>query len=177
MGTCRPPLSAPSLSGHPHLIGPSSLPLHTCFLPPLVSSRLLPADFQRSHPEIWHSHSVLCSGMPSLLLHSLPMPEALQIHKPSMHMHTRTYTQLAMETMALLSSRRLNFLCVEETIIGDGLDRGRDWGQSITSQGGQQRQSTGLPAVFTDVRPGTGTSWPLSASSSGSYSKHRPVIG
>lgn len=42
LGARRPPLSAaPSLRGHPHLVGPSSLascPLHMCFLLPRVTS-------------------------------------------------------------------------------------------------------------------------------------------
>lgn len=98
--------------------------------------------------------------------------------QPSMHVHMRTYTQLAVETRALLLSCRLSFLCVEETIISRVLDRGRDWGWGITSQGGQQRQSTGPPTVFADseARDRHQLSWPLPASSSGSYSKCRPVM-
>lgn len=81
-------------------------------------------------------------------------------------------------------SMRVHMLAVETTLLpscmlrklSSVLDRGRDCGQGIMSQGGQQRQNTGLPIVFTDMRPGTGTSWPLPASSSGSYSKHKPVM-
>lgn len=43
-------------------------------------------------------------------------------------------------------------------------------------RGGQQRQGTGPPTAFTNLKPGTGTSWLLPVSSPGSYSKHGPAM-
>lgn len=151
LGLRCPPLSALPSAGtaasfacphfhHGPLQMPPSSPRHPDSF--LQTSREAILEMWRGPPE------ALCSETPCLLMHSLPTPEALQTHRPGTpctctHMHT--YTQQAAATAAVASFRKTEFSpCVVETILGDLLDRGEDWGPDIMSQGrcsrgGQQR--------------------------------------